>query len=200
MKKGNEQTVHGLRILLERLDSENLRAAEKYYHLLGVLTLFLENRIGRAADSDDLARKTLDIVAEKLADGEDIKNIQAYSFAVAKNLLRAYQRKAVCVSAEEQDFAAGGHGDPRFQETIFKEIEEECRQKCLQSLDPEKRDLIIRYYQRGLHSKTYREELAQELNIKAEALGNRISRIKKKLSECHLECIRSKQEGNVFWH
>jgi DNA-directed RNA polymerase specialized sigma24 family protein len=200
MKKSDEQTVHGLRMLLDRLDTENLRAAEKYYHLLGVLTLFLENRMGQALDSDDLARKTLDIVAEKLASGVDIKNIQAYSFAVAKNLLHAYRRRPVCESVEDQDVVVAGHSYPAIQETMIKEIEEECRQKCLQSLDPDRRDLIMRYYQRGLHSKAYREELAQELSLSVEALGNRISRIKKKLSACHLDCVRSRQESNPLWH
>src|SRR5581483_9076614 len=133
--------------------------------------------------SDYLARTALDTVAVKLEQGEDIQNLQAYSFGVARNILNADRRKAMHESANEL-FARipsdEGHGN---QETIAKEVEESCRHKCLQALPDEQRELIVRYYQNGLHSKTYRDQLARELNTTTDALCNRISRIKKKLGE-----------------
>jgi len=190
-----QQTIQGLKYLLERLDTDHLRAADRYYRLLGVLTLFLEHRMGRAVDSDDLARKTLDTVAEKLAQGEDIQNIQAYSFGVARNLLSAYRRRAVHESMDDRLAESLRDDRQMLQETITKEVEEECRHHCLRSLSPEKRNLIIRYYSKGLHAKDYKAQLAKELGITTEALSNRISRIKKKLSECRQDCIRVRREA-----
>ena len=199
MKESAQQMANVLRLLLERLDPDSLRAAEKYYRLIGTLTLFIEHRTGRSADSDDLARQTLDIVAVKLAQGEEIQNIQAYSFGVARNVLTAYRRKAVHESMHE--YLASTIRDDRQanRETVTKEVEELCRQKCLQALPIDQRDLIVRYYRNGLHSKQYRDQLARELNITVEALCNRISRIKKKLGECHGQCVRTRKDAAILW-
>jgi|SRR5579883_1316062 len=199
MKDSAQQITDGLRLLLDRLDPDNLRAAGKYYRLIGTLTLFIEHRIGSSADSDYLARTALDTVAAKLAQGEDIQNIQAYSFGVARNVLSAYRRKALQESANSYLAGMIHGGEHTRRETIAKELEEGCRQKCLQALPEDQRDLIVRYYQNGLHSKTYRDSLAHELNITIEALCNRISRIKKKLGDCHGQCVRARKEAAILW-
>jgi DNA-directed RNA polymerase specialized sigma24 family protein len=197
MTDSAQQMIDGLRLLLARLDRDGLLASEKYYRLISTLTLFIEHRIGISADSEYLARVTLDTVATKLAQGENIQNLQAYSFGVARNVLSAYRRKATHESAKEY-LAVAASCEQGSQETITKEVEEACRQKCLRALPEEQRDLIVRYYQNGLQSKQYRDLLARELEITTEALCNRISRIKKKLGECHGLCVRARKDAAIL--
>jgi DNA-directed RNA polymerase specialized sigma24 family protein len=189
----------GLRTLLDRLDCDLHCAAGKYYRLVGILTIFIENRATIDIDSDELARKALDIVAAKLAQGEDIQNVQAYSFGIARNLVSAQRRKSVPDPLDYSlVFSIRDDRQANF-EAIAKEVEEDCRRKCLELLPAERRDLIVRYYQTSLRSKHYREELARELSIGVEALCNRISRIKSKLNECYRRCVRAGRESAISW-
>ncbi len=191
--------VQGLRTLLDRLDSDLHCAAGKYYRLVGILTIFIENRATSDIDSDELARKVLDIVAAKLAQGEDIQNVQAYSFGVARNLVNTQRRKSIS-DLLDHSFVSGIRADRQANfEAIAKEVEEDCRRKCLELLPAERRDLIVRYYQTGLQSKQYREELARELSMGVGALSNRISRIKSKLNECYRRCVRAGRDNAIPW-
>ena len=191
--------VQGLRTLLDRLDSDLHCAAGKYYRLVGILTIFIENRATSDIDSDELARKVLDIVAAKLAEGEDIQNVQAYSFGVARNLVNTQRRKSIS-DLLDHSFVSGIRDDRQANfEAIAKEVEENCRRKCLELLPTERRDLIVRYYQTGLQSKQYREELARELSMGVGALVNRLSRIKSKLNECYRRCVRAGRDNAIPW-
>jgi DNA-directed RNA polymerase specialized sigma24 family protein len=191
--------VQGLRTLLDRLDSDLHCAAGKYYRLIGILTIFIENRATIDIDSDELARKALDIVATKLVQGEDIQNVQAYSFGIARNLVSAQTKKSIS-DRSDHSFVCGIRDDRQANfEAIAKEVEEDCRRKCLELLPTERRDLIVRYYQTALQSKQYREDLARELSIGVDALFNRISRIKNKLNECYRRCVRAGRDNAIPW-
>lgn len=182
-------TSSGLQMLLERLDGDHLCAGRKYRDLTVTLSLFCERRMRRPADADDIVRRTIDIVAAKLAGGNDILNLRAYSFAVARHLLRDYRKRVLPEHIDEHLARTLKCTRHLAQvEYLEKEAKDECRQRCLNSLPTEQRDLILKYYHRGLHCKPYREQMARELEINIEALNNRISRIRKKLCQCCSGC------------
>jgi RNA polymerase sigma factor (sigma-70 family) len=181
--------LDGFGILLERLDQDDLRAAWKYRNLVGILLVYCEQQMQHPAYADDIVRRAIDIVATKLAGGEDILNLQAYSFSVARHLLCDYRKRLMPEYIDDSLTRTLKCNRHLVQiDSIEKEVREECREKCLQNLPGEQRDLIVKYYERGLYCKSYREEMARDLGISVEALNNRISRIKKKLSQCCHGC------------
>lgn len=181
--------LNGLQMLLERLDQDNLCAGRKYRDLIGMLLMFCEQQMHCPVYADDIVRRTIDIVAQKLSGGEDIINPRAYSVAVARHLLSDHRKRLIPEYIDDHLAHTLKCNRQLVQiDSIEKEVREECRQKCLESLPGEQRELIVKYYERGLHCKLYREEMARELNINVEALNNRISRIRKKLNQCCKNC------------
>lgn len=181
--------LDGFDILLERLDQDDLRAGCKYRNLIRILLGFCEQQMRYPAYADDIVRRTIDIVVEKLAGGRNILNLNAYSFAVARHLLSDYRKRLLPEYIDDNLTHTLKCNRHLAQiDSIGKEIMEECREKCLQSLPDEQRNLIVKYYERGLHCKVYREEMARNLGISVEALNNRISRIRKKLNQCCHNC------------
>lgn len=179
----------GFDLLLERLDRDHLQAGWKYRNLVGTLLGYCEQQMHYPAYADDIVRRTIDIVTEKLACGENILNLQAYSFAVARHLLSDHRKRLLPEYIDDSLTRTLKCNRQLVQiDSIEKEVREECRERCLQSLPIEQRDLIVKYYERGLHSKAYREEMAANLGISVEALNNRISRIRKKLNQCCHNC------------
>jgi DNA-directed RNA polymerase specialized sigma24 family protein len=63
-----------------------------------------------------------------------------------------------------------------------------CMEKCLQSLPPEDRDLIVK---NCILDKKGKEELANSLKLTINALRIRVFRIRTRLLNCHERCVRS---------
>ena len=68
--------------LLDHLDRDRARAADRYEELRRILVRFFEWR--SAPFPEELADATFDRVARKLAEGVMIENIGAYSYGVAR--------------------------------------------------------------------------------------------------------------------
>ena len=70
--------------------------------------------------------------------------------------------------------------------------EYQCLLRCLEFMDPAKRDLILDYHVYQGHDKIEQHEImAQELGISEGALRGRAYHIRTKLEECVLECTQS---------
>ncbi len=180
----------GLQMLLECLDRDNRRAAEKYCNLIVSLTGFCERRARCGPYADEIVIRTLEIVTSKLRKGESISNPHAYSFAVAKNLVSDFNKRTLPLSIDQisiSEFKCNRLHVER--DAIESEIGRECRWRCLERLPDKQRDLILRYYQGGLHCKDRREELAKELGTSVEALSNRVARVRKKLKQSCQNCV-----------
>jgi RNA polymerase sigma factor (sigma-70 family) len=195
MQAENVLALKGLQMFLKCLDQDDQCASRKYIHLTGILSIFCEQQIRSSAYADDIVARTVDIVAAKLSSGEDILNLYAYSFAVARHLLSDYRKRLIPEHIDDklaQTLKCNRQlGE---QDSVAKEIKEECHEKCLDSLPKEQRALITKYYERGLHCKLHREEMAIDLCINTEALNNRISRIRKKLTRCCHDCLTKLNE------
>ena len=76
-----------------------------------------------------------------------------------------------------------------------RSIEYECLLKCLQFMDPEKRELILDYHVYEGHDKIVQHEImARELGISKGTLRLRTHHNRSKLEECILKCRASSKE------
>lgn len=175
------------------LGADPARAAEQFNAFRLKLTWFVEARLKIKGLSEDIVDETIERISEKILQGEKIENIYAYSRAVAFNVIKEYWDKLKTDPIPLDDLTASVTPDHHAQEHLEaerKELADNCKRKCLASLPKKQHDLIVTYYQAGRRSKDYKDELARVSGLNRDALCNRISRIKKKLSDCLEQCMQ----------
>lgn len=75
------------------------------------------------------------------------------------------------------------------------EVELSCLQDCLKQLRPKSRDLILEYYREEKAARVQRrKDLAQDLGVSLQALQNKASRIRVRLSTCVAKCVERKKK------
>jgi RNA polymerase sigma factor (sigma-70 family) len=171
--------------LLESLDSDRHRAAEKYRQLHHKLEKFFE--IHRSASAEELADEAINRVARKLEEGLRIENIGNYCVGVARMLLKE-SLKEERRKSELDDMPAATGSDSEY--VPDSEIQLGCFDGCLDKLPAETRMLIMEYY--GLRKQAKidrRKALAEELGIPLNALRIRVHRIRTQLEECVIHCM-----------
>jgi DNA-directed RNA polymerase specialized sigma24 family protein len=171
--------------LLALLDADRERAGERYEILRQKLVKFFEWRGSRSPE--DHADQTINRVTRKIDEGEEIENIQAYCYAVARLLLmetlKEQKRAQTAIDQLPSPVQVSDDDGP--------ELLHECFEKCLGSLPPESRELIIGYYQQEKRAKIdRRKEQAAKLGIPLNALRIRAHRIRAKLEECVGNCVK----------
>jgi len=156
----------------------------------------------RGCDSPaDLADKTVDRVAQKINEGEEIRtNIpERYFLGVAQYVLKEHWRK------REKESAVGFDDLPLSQQPLVDPQESErelelsnqeeqrleCMKQCLQSFPPNDRELMTQYWQAEGGTKIkIREALAKGLNLTSNALRIRVHRLREKLQACVEDCVK----------
>lgn len=189
MNTQNPRPVEHFDSLLEWLDPDRERAAEKY---LGIRQSLIKIFTWRGvADAESLADETLARVNSRVSEvrGNYKGDPSIYVYGVAKNVL-IEQRRAHDRSVGLADLA------PENQQTT--DIDEEriysCMERCLAKLSPSSRTLIFDYYsQERTETQSYRTELAERLQIAPQQLRVQMFRIREKLKTCIEACM--KQEG-----
>lgn len=174
-----------LDFLLAKLDADREQAGEKYLALLDELANYL--RVKNCFDSRLAAEDALDRVARKIAGGEDVLNIRAYAFRVAKFVLLENLRKvrpAEFPEDYENRFAA-----PESQ----SDFRLECLEECLKTLDALDREIIVNWYQgEGKEKATLKTALGAKLNLSMTAMKLRAMRARQRLEKCINDCVRKK--------
>ena len=175
--------------LLARLDPNRERAGERYEDLRRTLTRFFEWRC--APFPEEQTDEVFNRVAKKLGEGIEIKNIGGYCYEVARLVfLEAVKRqdsKQVPLDSVEFEVAIASNID----ETTEKELRLTCLDGCLRSLPPESADLILEYYRYEKRAQIDRRRaLAERFGLRRDALANRAQRLRDKLAQCVLGCIR----------
>lgn len=179
-------TKEALEKLLTCLDEDRERAGEKYQTLRTGLVRFFEWR--GCAFPEDHADEAIDRVARKIAQGEEIRNIQSYVTAVA----RFVSMEVVKEREKHQAALSLLPRDPVRQEPVDEDTRLECVRRCLQALAPESSQLIMAYYQDdGRNKIAVRKKLAQQLGISPHTLRMRLQRLRSKLEECVVDCLRA---------
>ncbi len=188
--------------LLDWLDPERERAGQAYERLRQKLRLFFEHR--GCPFADDLADKTLDRVARKLATGTEVPpaDSASYCYGVAHNILKEYWRNPAreTLSLDSQP----NNDNPATNATVPPLVESELQETeinlahldtCLQRLSPEDRKLILKYYQGDHRGRiNNRHELAAELGLSPGSLRIRALRIREQL---HDWMRRATSGGNI---
>jgi DNA-directed RNA polymerase specialized sigma24 family protein len=171
--------------LLACLSPNRDEAGEKYLEIRRNLIRFFEWR--GCSFPDDHADETVNRVARKVAEGEQILNPNAYFIGVARLLLleilkaRAKETTALAEMSNAPVEVPDNSGD---------EARVACLQECLQELTSENRDLIVQYYQGDKGEKiANRKKLTEKLGISVNTLRMRALRLREKLLECVQLCI-----------
>ena len=169
--------------LLNWLDADRERAGLLYERIRWRLVTILASRGCTLAD--ELADETIDRVARRVADIEQIYagDKAIYFLGVMNNVHHEYLRRPVA---------------PRLVDTSENvETREQihgCLDNCLDGLAPYSRQLIERYYSADKKAKIdLRKIIARELGIKPATLRLRALRIREKLQTCIEKCMNASE-------
>ena len=173
--------------LLLSLGSDRERAAREYQRIRGKLADFFDCR---GCDCPDLlADETLDRVARRLAEGEDVQRLPNYAYGVARRVLLEWHKRH---TREEAALAALQRTGPEPRDAAKVEAEVACLERCLAELPEDGRALIVAYYREaGLMPLEGRKLLAGRLGLTYGTLKTRAHRIRGRLEECLRECLEA---------
>lgn len=176
--------------LLASLESDRVHAGEQYELLRHKLMKFFGWR--GAHDPAAWADETLNRVARRIEQGEQVPSVPAYAAGVARMVWREAARQqdrahelddrtpAPAVDTEDADAAA------RF----------ECLDMCLEALPTDQRELVLAYFAEEKGAKIdNRKQMAARLGIEINALRIRVHRIRTKLERCVKACVSRREAG-----
>ena len=179
-------TAQAFEKLLATLSTDRDEAGRQYEMIRSRLVRYFESRAIDSAEAR--ADETLNRVARRLDEGQQIENLIGYMY-----------RTAYLVFLEALREPGQTEIDPEKSPTItpdplFEDSEQEQRQRCfdqcLSKLTAENRELILAYYQEEGGTKiAVRRQLADGLRIPLNALRIRAHRIRTFLERCIAECL-----------
>jgi DNA-directed RNA polymerase specialized sigma24 family protein len=184
-------TKDALDALLARLDPDRARAGAKYETLRVGLIRFFEWR--GASTPVEHADETLDRVARKLQQGEEVRDIHAFVAGVARFVFMEVVKQRNTQQATLRKWP----GQAQAEELPGDDVRMGCAKECLQTLPVDSARVLIAYYQ-GERAKKIanRQSLADELGVSPNTLRMRMRRIRVQLEECIIECEKKKSGAN----
>ena len=172
--------------LLAAFGGDRETAGQKYLEIRNNLTRFFEWR--GCSFPEDHADETINRMAKRVAEGEEILNYSAYAIGVARLLLLEINK-----SRQREQSALAEVGIAQADVSVPSDDGEDrltCLRKCLQSLSPDNRELILQYYQGEKGEKiTNRKKLLERLGIPVNTLRMRALRLRERLQSCVEECL-----------
>jgi len=180
MKKDWVLTQESFTALLAWLDSDRDAAGKKYEDIRRRLIKIFACR--GCCESEDMADESINRVIIRLKDiAETFTGDPAlYFYGVANKVHQEYlRRRPIPVPPAVID------------ESEDLEREYACLEKCIESLTPDNRQLVIQYYQEEKRAKIeHRKQLADQLGIALNALRIRAHRIRTTLQQCVQTCLQ----------
>ena len=172
--------------LLLALGGDRDSGSQKYLEIRTHLTRFFEWR--GCSFPEDHADETINRVAKKVAEGEEILNPSGYAMGVARFLLleiikgRQREQSALTeIGKTSEVYVDRDDGESRLT----------CLKNCLQTLSPDNRDLILQYYQGEKGEKIdNRKKLIERLGVPVNTLRMRALRLRERLQGCVEECVQ----------
>jgi DNA-directed RNA polymerase specialized sigma24 family protein len=173
--------------LLSALSADREEAGVQYEVVRRKLMRFFEWR--KVESADDYADETINRVARRIAEGENVENVGHYFYGVARlvflEALKEREHAAVPLEDAPQTLRQKAPESPDPQPRIL------CFDRCLDSLPAHQRRLIVDYYREERRAKiALRQELADSLNIPLNALRIRAHRIRVSLEQCIARCMK----------
>lgn len=176
--------------LLKRLERNGKSAGDAYIRLQRRLILYFEQK--GFQNAEELADRGLDRVGQKLLDGVDIENVEAYCLTVASYVALEESRggNARTVPLNERLDATVMAGD----EPAEKERRHVCLDHCLTTLPEKDRNLVVEYYMEEKREKfAHHKRLAEQQGISSDHLRVRMHNIRKRLRDCITDCLDGKK-------
>ena len=140
--------------------------------------------------ADELADKTLDRVAAKLAAGEQVANIYAFAAAVARFILLEHTRK------NRADAAGDDLPEVAVEPDLDLLDDPDARMRCLRrcvtaKLTADEKRLVVDYYDTDADekAKSARKRLAESFGLTLNALKVRACRLRMRLEACINDCV-----------
>lgn len=179
--------------LLTSLAEDRESAGQRYLEIRSNLIKFFEWRGGPYPE--DHADETINRIAKRLYEKEDVRNHASYYLGVARMILFEINRERI---KQEQTLQALP------DEAITSKADEsesrvECLRHCLQEMSFDNRNLILRYYDGEKGEKIdLRKRLADQLGIPIKTLRMRALRIREQLHVAVENCERCRSfSGNI---
>jgi len=171
--------------LLVALGGDRDSAARKYLEIRSNLVRFFEWR--GCSFPEDHADETINRIAKRVGDGEEILNYSGYAMGVARLLLLEINKGR---QREQLALAEIGPKSEVYEEPDDTESRLTCLRSCLQTLSTDNRDLILQYYQGEKGEKIQnRKKLMDSLGIPVNTLRMRALRVRERLQSCVEECV-----------
>ena len=171
--------------LLVAFDVDRETAGRKYLEIRNNLTRFFEWR--GCSFPEDHADETINRIAKRVFEGEEILNHSGYAMGVARLLLLEINKGR---QREQSALAEIGAAPDVYVPEDDDESRLTCLRSCLQTLSPDNRELILQYYQGEKGEKIEnRKKLLQRLGIPVNTLRMRALRLRERLQACVEECV-----------
>lgn len=159
--------------------------SEKYLEIRSNLTRFFEWR--GCSFPEDHADETINRIAKKVAEGEQILNPSGYAMGVARLLLLEILKSR---QREQSALTEMGQASEPIVDPDDGEDRLECLRDCLQNLSADNRELILQYYQGEKSEKIRnRKNLLDRLGISVNTLRMRALRLRDRLQGCVEQCM-----------
>ena len=172
--------------LLACLDTDRDAAGRKYVEVRSNLMRFFEWR--GCAFPEDHADETINRVAKRVSEGEEIRNPAGYFLGVGRLvLLEVYKER------EKQQLALSelAYTSDEQQHIDNLEPRAECLKRCLEGHTPDNRELILQYYQGEKAAKIEnRRKLSARLKTPLNTLRMRALRLRERLQLCVTDCLK----------
>ena len=170
--------------LLVAFGGDRETAGQKYLEIRNNLTRFFEWR--GCAFPEDHADETINRMAKRVAEGEEILNHSGYAIGVARLLLLEINKGR---QREQSALAEISTAPEAYVPEDSDESRLKCLRRCLQTLSPDNRELILQYYQGEKGEKiANRKKLLDRLGIPVNTLRMRALRLRERLQACVEEC------------
>jgi len=173
--------------LLATMSQDREEAGKVYQLLHRKLVRYFEWR--RIESPEDHADETLNRVARRLEEGQQIAKLTNYVYGVARHVFDEAVREKAKVPETLDEVPQ------KLLEKVVTPPEEtdsrlQCFDRCIEGLAVESRYLILGYYQEERRAKIeLRQQLANNLQIPLNALRIRAHRIRVSLEECIKNCL-----------
>lgn len=145
--------------------------------------------------AEEWADEVINRVARRIDEGQDIDNLMAYIWGVARIVLKEAKKNRDRGPIPLDD--APVILQQKAPEIIEPDARQTCFDRCLEELSAESRELILQYYEgTGAAKIKHRQELAEKIGVPLNALRIRVHRIRKTLEKCIAECLQANHQRN----
>lgn len=170
--------------LLASLGEDRESAGERYVEIRSNLIRFFEWR--GSPFPEDYADETINRIAKRISESEEIRNPDSYYLGVARMLLLELNREHVKQQKALTELTSSMITSCQSDES---EAHIDCLRSCLEHLSAENRELILKYYNGEKGAKIdSRKKLAEQFGVSINTLRMRALRIRESLQRCVENC------------